>query len=366
MKHEQKKHFQSLDAFRGIAAVMIIIFHSSFYMDTLPNALIVNSNIFVDFFFILSGFVMGYAYLDRLSGETSLKEFVLLRFARLYPLHLFMLLVWVPFIGIKIYLFNQGVGATDPTIDNNVVSFIKNVFLLQGFSSLSWNYPAWSISVEFFTYIIFFMVFSVLVRFPQYQQYIAISIIIVATYILKEDILSIKGFLKCISEFFLGVGVLYLYQKTSLKINSFSVVLFTLLESISLILTLYVISKIGENNAYLHVTVAMFAMLIYIFSVQNEGVISRVLQKSFFQYLGKISYSIYMTHAIIVTSAYNIMMYLFDLKTGGVTGVDTGLVYPYAFYVNILFIVIVLGISSLTYRYIELPWQQIIKKRIGA
>ena len=154
--------FQSLDGFRGIAAVMVVLYHSRFHAEPSAVALVKNSYLFVDFFFILSGFIMTHAYWDRIGKTVSFKRFFILRVGRLYPLHLFMLLAWLPYIGAKAYVYSQGIGGTDPLILNNASTFIANLFLAQslGFYDLaslfSWNFPSWSISAEFYTYLVFF------------------------------------------------------------------------------------------------------------------------------------------------------------------------------------------------------------------
>ena len=150
---------QSLEAFRGIAAIMVVLFHSSFYVTNVANSFVAHSDLFVDFFFILSGFVMSYAYVDRIN-TIPLKSFLLLRLARLYPLHLFTLLVWVPYILIQIYVYQQGIGSSNPTDKQNLISFFLNLFFLQSLApstGAGWNWPSWSVGVEFFTYLLFYI-----------------------------------------------------------------------------------------------------------------------------------------------------------------------------------------------------------------
>ncbi len=60
-------------------------------ISTLPP--FANISLWVDFFFVLSGFVIAHAYLDRLRTGLGLGTFMVRRFARLYPLHLFTLIL---------------------------------------------------------------------------------------------------------------------------------------------------------------------------------------------------------------------------------------------------------------------------------
>lgn len=356
-----KKHFQSLDAFRGIAAVMIILYHSQFYSDAIPNQFVRNSHIFVDFFFILSGFVIAYSYLNRISEGISFSKFMILRFARLYPLHLFTLLLWVPYIGIKIYLYQLGIGATDPYSENNLTGFIENLLLLQGFTTISWNYPSWSISVEFFTYLLFFIVFFFLRNRSFSLKLFVIIAILTLTFLTKDSIDFLHHYLNCINEFFLGVFVYYLYKKSTHP--SLSFYLSSLLEILTLAMVAFTIYAMHSSKLFFYATIFSFVLTLYIFSVQHKGIISLLLQRSFFQHLGKISYSIYLMHAIVVSGTYNVLTTLFPMQKGGVNGIPDGVIYPYTLFLDIVLIAVVIILSGFTYKYVETAGQRFIKKR---
>ncbi len=81
-----KPHYQILDGLRGVAAIIVVFFHlaeplSSSHLDNLVN----HGYLAVDFFFILSGYVMGYAYDDRWD-KLTIGSFLRRRFERLQPL----------------------------------------------------------------------------------------------------------------------------------------------------------------------------------------------------------------------------------------------------------------------------------------
>lgn len=90
---DSKPHLVLLDALRGIAAFMVIFYHVFEGFATSPQDQIWNHGyLAVDFFFVLSGFVIGYAYDDRWktaansSGKLSIKNFFLRRLIRLHPM----------------------------------------------------------------------------------------------------------------------------------------------------------------------------------------------------------------------------------------------------------------------------------------
>ena len=83
---KSKAHFEILDGLRGLAAIAVVIFHFMewVYSDFSQN-FIAHGFLAVDFFFCLSGFVIGYAYDERI-GKISVIAFLKLRLIRLHPL----------------------------------------------------------------------------------------------------------------------------------------------------------------------------------------------------------------------------------------------------------------------------------------
>ena len=81
-----KQHFEVLDGLRGTAALLMVAFHllGSFFHNYHDNPLR-HGYLAVDFFFLLSGFVVGYAYDDRWPALT-VRDFLRLRPVRLHPL----------------------------------------------------------------------------------------------------------------------------------------------------------------------------------------------------------------------------------------------------------------------------------------
>ncbi|MCU7526678.1 MAG: acyltransferase [Ignavibacteria bacterium] len=84
---DSKSHYQILDGLRGVAAVMVVIFHlfEAFSEGNHLKQIINHGYLAVDFFFVLSGFVIGYAYDDRW-GKMTLKDFFKRRLIRLHPM----------------------------------------------------------------------------------------------------------------------------------------------------------------------------------------------------------------------------------------------------------------------------------------
>ena len=164
--YDQEKPLErlhGLDGLRGLLALQVVAFH---YLSQFPKVLewargnflpVYNGNYAVCLFFLLSGFVMSYVYGQRLAlGDTgpALKRFFAARAARLIPVQLLTLLVL--FIGTSPLLLNDS-AFLKPDTSLSLEGLIASAFSVQGpwFDRHSWNYPSWSISVEWHLYLLF-------------------------------------------------------------------------------------------------------------------------------------------------------------------------------------------------------------------
>ena len=83
---EGRETYETLNWLRGVAAILVAVFHfeAFFGKDAVPSGYLA-----VDLFFLLSGFVIANAYLDRLRGGMPARQFMMARAIRLFPLYLF-------------------------------------------------------------------------------------------------------------------------------------------------------------------------------------------------------------------------------------------------------------------------------------
>ncbi|MBE0593619.1 MAG: acyltransferase, partial [Gemmatimonadales bacterium] len=156
-----------LTPLRGIAALWVVVYHYGHqYLPALQPAqsgqLVEKGYLAVDLFFMLSGFVLTHVYhRDFVRFDPGrYREFLAARIARLYPLHLLVLLAFVAtaILGRMLDFALNGRFETLPLEGaHSVLALLANLLMLQGLAAgeLSWNYPAWSISVEFFAYLLF-------------------------------------------------------------------------------------------------------------------------------------------------------------------------------------------------------------------
>jgi peptidoglycan/LPS O-acetylase OafA/YrhL len=154
------RHLAGLDSLRGIAALSVVFFHVNWINITEPLSYVRNSYLMVDLFFVLSGFVIFYAYGEKLRNAKDAGRFMWLRFWRIYPVHFVLLIVFL-LIEIAKYFaqLKFGIAANHRAFsENNGYAFIANLLLIQSlhvFPYLTFNTQAWSISTEFYTYVLF-------------------------------------------------------------------------------------------------------------------------------------------------------------------------------------------------------------------
>ena len=358
MKNQYPERFYILDILRGFAALAVVLFHYRvFYANNVSlNQIIVNQqplyNIFflaydhgwiaVQFFFTLSGFIFYNFYLNKISNnQINFKNFFILRFSRLYPLHLLtlILITLIIFANIGNYGFQN--------IDN--FHFLLNIFLIQswGFENgSSYNEPSWSISIEILMYSIFFLV-SLRKKFIFFNT---IFIIAVSSLIFfKFKLLGYGGF--C---FYVG-GMTYLvYDKiknkliTENKKNNINYMLFFVLQ---IFLAIFIIKKFNFSSIELKIILLLyFFPLIILTSIILQQYKILIINK--ISKIGDISYSIYMIHFVIQAYVISILSYL-----NIVVNFNSLLIFCN----YVLFLII---FSYCSNRYFEKPMQKYIRKRL--
>lgn len=149
--------YRGLDGYRFIAASLIVLFHfnSDFELGLERSTPIVNSlSVMVDFFFVLSGFVIAASYGGAMKSLADYTLFLRRRLARIGPLHLAVLALFVlPAVALAFGL----VRAQHPDAFS-LGALPAHVLLLQAWGAVNheaFNGPSWSISAEWLAYLLF-------------------------------------------------------------------------------------------------------------------------------------------------------------------------------------------------------------------
>ncbi|AYL98616.1 acyltransferase family protein [Mucilaginibacter celer] len=156
-----KQHFEILDGLRGVAALAVVTFHfmeiayTDYSQDFIGHGFLA-----VDFFFCLSGFVIAYAYDDRI-GKMGIKEFFKSRLIRLHPL-----VVFGAVLGLITFLFDPFGGHPEAySLGKLGLIFLSSILLIpypvmedRYFNLFGLNAPAWSLFWEYIANIVYALV----------------------------------------------------------------------------------------------------------------------------------------------------------------------------------------------------------------
>lgn len=293
--------YHALDSWRGICACMVALFHFDVisHLSFLP--LTRNAYLFVDFFFVLSGFVIASNYRSRLAEGFGAGRFLLLRLGRIYPLHLVTLLLFIPIDAAK-----DGVGP------NLLQAIVTNVLLLQGLgvNPQNWlNFASWSISAEFAAYLIFAAVVSRIgpAIWPWLIPIIA-GPVVLAT--ISPDGMNATydyGLARCLYGFALGVLSFDLRERFPVLRARLTPSGETLLETASVLLVVGYVSVAGSSVTLQVASPAVFTLVVLVFA-REAGAVSRQLTVPFMLAIGMLTYSIYMLHPLVRAVVRAILM----------------------------------------------------------
>lgn len=377
--HREKPHFLPLDSIRGIAAISVVIHHVILmptFLAAFPHnawvnwAFFRNAWLLVDLFFVLSGIVMSLSYAKADFGHFSLREFMVRRLARVYPLHIAMLFAMLMFRLARIGLVMAGLVAVAPAAFevNNAYSFFLNVGLLHslGFIDyMSWNGPSWSISVEFYTYLIFGLVLLLAQRSASIKYlYVCAALLVAGSWLAivlvlgKKDLALIFDFgvLRCITGFFLGVLTV---KAVALLPRAISPGLQGGLQLAALVGCVAVVSTSEAYPALSFIAPLTFAVFLgLLIAYPAAALLPGILVARPLIWLGRRSYSVYMVHALVVLLAEYFVRAVGPRPVVALDSICGGL----AATLNLVVVLAgVLVLSNFTYRYVEVPGGKLIR-----
>lgn len=288
------RRFTVLDSFRGLCALCVVLYHLHVPYSLIEWTFFRSSHLFVEFFFVLSGFVLFHTY-HKLSRFNDFKKFIVKRIFRLYPLHIFMLAIFILFELGKAFAEMKGFNFNGHAFSgsNAPREIIPNILLLQSWLNnadpLSFNGPSWSISAEMYVYVLFALLIITSRKFGIYI-FAAIAAFAFFNLIAESDLFKMTS-LRVVSCFFLGTLTYQFYKK--IEHYPFTRNALTMLESLVLLGVVIILSTTMKYQGV--IASVWFSVVIMIFSFEG-GLISSFLKNKYFMILGKLSYSIYMIH----------------------------------------------------------------------
>jgi peptidoglycan/LPS O-acetylase OafA/YrhL len=367
VKKTQSAKFVALESCRGICALLVALVHLSANGHFYNLALVRNGGLGVTYFFVLSGFVMMHAYGSRLRSGNDLGPFVIRRFGRLYPLHILILAVLVLLELVKLAMTSRGgVSSGVPAFSgaNSLSALAGGVALVNGlgfFKDFTWNGPSWTISTEFWTYLVFFGVLMLGRRAPQMAfALVAVSGLALAINEARGDPLSTitgEGAILCIYCFFIGM-LTYIVARPPLARRGSS----SIWEWLALLLTAAAFLGVVPWRSVFNPLIFAFVVLILSF---QSGAVSKLLGHRSLVYLGTISYSMYMVHFTILAlldgavrvlaSKGHFKIIRFGVGESGYL-IDTGHQWQMDL-LALVYLMVVVAVASVTYRIIEVPFR---------
>ncbi|MEM9469550.1 MAG: acyltransferase, partial [Pseudomonadota bacterium] len=243
--------------------------------------------------------------------------------------------------------------------------------LLHSFDTVggySLNSPSWSISAEFYTYLIFAVL---LIKFPKiiwlWMPAIIMGGLIFFYFFDGKNATHNWGIFRCVYGFAAGGLAYILWEKTNIFVAKIlNKHLWHLLETLTVGLAIFLI--LNQNLILVSLTPFIFGVLIFIFAFE-KGLFSKILQHRFFLLLGLLSYSIYMWHAFIAWKVVAPIFMILEKITGqdftstserlGMR-IDVGLIAGDA--ITLIYLGAVILVSYISYRFFEDPARRYIGK----
>ncbi len=303
----------------------------------------------VDFFFVLSGFVIAHAYRDSLA-EGRVGSFLLRRVGRLWPLHIAMLflLAAMAVAGARIGLHVKGW---------DVSALPANVTLTHAWGFLdrrTWNGPSWSISTEMLAYLLYALM-AWRIRGPALD---AAAAIVMAAAVTMVVAVAPEGMGS--TEDFGAARCLYGFMAGALGNSLWRAGLRPRGELPALLAAIAVVAWLPNAAAILIIPVFVWTILVF---ASDAGAVSRALGRSFPQMLGRVSYSIYMVHYAIDVGLMTILLVATPLVRQ-VNGVATVVAHWWiADAISLFYLAAVVLVANVTYAAIETPGRRLFHLR---
>ena len=325
---------KALSGLRIIAAVWVVLFHFRPLLEqSAPGfrsalAPVLNCGAQgVDLFFMLSGFVLTWNYIDRMGDSFSIRgtlHFLWLRLARVWPVYLVTLHLAALWIIFTLYVGHEPSQVADQL---TAVSYVRQVLLMQlwfqpFFDGTSWDGPAWSISAEWLAYLLFGLLVLVVFRVARATRVRGLLWLAVVASLPPTLLMLATGYFytpwswlpRIVMQFTAGalacaaVRKLQLSDRARHRAGYLSAVLLAAIVAILYLLDAHPIAKISDSSAFVDV---LFVPLVVTLAI-GLGTLPRLLSTRVMVYCGYISFSLYMVHELVHT-AWNWAVVQFDI-----------------------------------------------------
>jgi len=335
------RYLPSLTPLRGLAALFVVMYHlTRAGADPTVPGFFLRGYLGVDLFFILSGFVLTHVYVHEFLVDLSWRTigaFLWTRVARLYPVHIFI-------IGVLV------IGHAEHNM--SALALLANFLLmLVPWSVKALNPPAWSLSAEWYAYLLFPFMIGRLWRCDG-----RIAAALCVALVVGLDLVVAVGFdgnlrhvdsgwaalARALPEFVIGIFTYRAFSDRDLARHWRSDV------TLAAIAGAMIFTALLPNDVAI---VALFPPLL-LAAVSNTGVATRLLNIRPLRWLGDISYSVYLGQAL----AFSVVATLSATPAGAWLGL-TGW--------RVLAVAAIFAVATLTYRAVEVPCRALLRRAPG-
>ncbi|MEZ5825417.1 MAG: acyltransferase [Geminicoccaceae bacterium] len=359
-KPAEKRHARDvkcLTSLRFFAAAWVLALH---FTNEMPlqlegvTSFFTNGRMGVDFFFVLSGFILTHVYISSLEQERfGFLRFVQKRLARLYPLHVACILLVALYLAAGAIV---GVYVSNPEV-YSLQRLWPNLLLLHAWGTLdgmSWNYVSWSISAEWFAYLLFLPLSLLFTRWraPSLTKLLVsllflFAMITLAPPLIGRDLTHLThdfGILRILPEFTLGIALYHASRDHDIDPVRGPWML------LSAVLALILVAHFDLGGMW---AVSLLAFVIFASaSLERQGRLG-FLGNRVLIYLGETSYSLYMLHAIV---------FIVYFRGLGIVFGDS--LDAWIWYVGPLVIPLSLAAASIGYHFVEVPCRHWITEKV--
>lgn len=366
----------ALTGLRFLAALHVVLFH--YAAPSLASAPEWARNFAaagltgVDLFFILSGFVLAYNYLD--GRQIKRRDFWVARFARIYPAHLLGVLLLAPYMIYAYFtLFPASVAAGKTLADGGLALTLTQAWVPGSWSV--WNGPAWSLGAEVFFYALFPFLGLALARIPPrlllpaLGGFWALALLRPASYIFYD----IPGWwpvayanpIMRLPEFLMGIvlGRLFLHYgrarwggiMAGLGAFGWVALLSIGVPGLNNLLARTVLSWLNMAFLYEALLLVFFVLLIYGLA-HGSGLVAKGLSLPFMLLLGEASYALYILQVPVAAAVKGLTENRMD-----------PVMLPYIKYFEtppyfLAFVAILVMLAIISHQVVESPARTFIKR----
>lgn len=378
MDTKSSAYLTTLTPLRGIAALLVVIFHCNLMLQTfMPpgyTGIVENGWLWVDFFFVLSGFIMSYVYgkyfKEHIGGE-AYKKYIGARFARVYPLHFFTL-IWAIICAAIITHLSTSLEPFFADMFNYKSAALASVVLIQSmhlFSAAPLNTPSWSLSTEWWVYMVFPLLVPFFARIKTAGKVLTLIFIILFFIFIRYvigpnsgpfpgqpsiNLVADFGFVRCFAGFLLGMLLFEFYEAKAG---------YSILKKDWCFILFFTGVLIAMHFGIMDLIILAFFPFILLTAAYNNTGVKRFLDTKPLQRLGDWSFSIYMVHVPLM-----MIYWIYLVKKDPTYFSDFAKLinqkpnYSLGVILCIIVVALTLVIASLTYKYVEVPSRNYLNK----